>query len=93
MRLLPTAATIPLTAATLGTTLSLAQAQSCQQLWVGRNQYDKDAGYCFKTARAIRFFGNGSCSYDNERDLPLSSSARSRIAQITRLEGRMGCGN
>ena len=36
-----------------------AYAQSCQQLWVERNSYYKARGYCFKSARAISYFGNG----------------------------------
>ena len=39
-------------------TASEAQAQSCGELWYRRNSLYKQAGYCFKTARAIRTFGN-----------------------------------
>jgi hypothetical protein len=35
-------------------TASEAQAQSCGELWYRRNSLYKQAGYCFKTARAIR---------------------------------------
>jgi hypothetical protein len=38
-----------------------ANAQSCYDLWVERNAYYKRAGYCFRTPRAIAFFGNGGC--------------------------------
>ena len=82
------------TAAAIAGTLALtsyANAQSCQQLWVERNSYYKDAGYCFKTDRAIAYFGNRGCSYDNEGSVPLSRDARSRINEIVRLERRMGC--
>jgi hypothetical protein len=73
-------------------TASYAGAQvSCQGLWVERNSYYKEAGYCFKTARAISYFGNAGCLYDNEARLPLSGFARARIAEITRLEQRLGC--
>jgi hypothetical protein len=64
--------------------------QSCQDLWVERNSYYKEAGFCFKTARAISYFGNAGCRYDEAR-VPLSRSARARIAEITRLEQRFGC--
>jgi hypothetical protein len=70
---------------------SHASAQSCQDLWVERNSYYKDAGYCFKTARAISYFGNAGCRYDNEAAVPLSGSVRARIAEITRMERAYRC--
>jgi YARHG domain len=91
MRMVSTAVTIALAAATLGVAMSLAHAQSCQTLWHERNSYYKEAGYCFKTAPAIRAFGNAGCQYDNERDLPLSAAARARISEIVRAERAMGC--
>jgi hypothetical protein len=91
MRLLSKTVTILLAAATLGATASVVQAQSCQSLWVERNTYYKNAGYCFKTQRAISYFGNGGCRYNNEGSVPLSRAARNRIAQITALERRLGC--
>jgi len=83
------AATI-VTAATLAVPSS-AGAQTCQSLWVERNSYYKAAGYCFKTARAIAYFGNAGCRYDNEASMPLSRAVRARIAEIIRLERRLGC--
>ena len=71
--------------------ISAASAQSCQELWVERNSYYKDAGYCFKTPRAISYFGNEGCMYDNEARLPLPRGVRARIAEITWLERRNGC--
>jgi hypothetical protein len=71
--------------------VSAAQAQSCQDLWVERNSYYKEAGYCFKTSRAISYFGNAGCQYDNEASLPLPRGVRGRIADITRMERRLGC--
>lgn len=68
-----------------------AFAQSCQDLWVERNTYYKEAGFCFKTDRAISYFGNGGCSYDSEWDVPLSQSTRARIEDIKRAERRYGC--
>jgi hypothetical protein len=91
MRVLSTAATMFLAAATLGSTVSLVQAQSCGQLWVERNSYYKNHGYCFKTAKAIGHFGNAGCRYNSEAAVPLSSRERARIAEITRLERRNGC--
>jgi len=66
-------------------------AQSCQALWVERNSYYKEAGYCFKTPRAISYFGNERCMYDSEYTLPLSPYSRERIAEITRAERILGC--
>jgi hypothetical protein len=91
MRLTRTAVMVTLVAATLGAAMSLAQAQSCQQLWYERNSYFKEAGYCFKTPRAISAFGNAGCRYDSERALPLSRGVRARIDQIVRLERALGC--
>jgi len=91
MRMAATAVTVGLAMATLGGAMSLAYAQSCQALWYERNSYYKEAGYCFKTAPAIRAFGNAGCMYDNERDLPLSAAVRARINQIVRAERVLGC--
>jgi hypothetical protein len=71
--------------------ISAASAQSCQDLWVERNSYYKQAGYCFKTSRAISYFGNGGCIYDIEASVPLPRDIRARIAEITRMERRSGC--
>jgi hypothetical protein len=68
-----------------------AYAQSCQQLWVERNSYYKARGYCFKTQRAIAYFGNGGCIYQDEDRVPLTQGERNRIAEIKRLEQAHGC--
>jgi hypothetical protein len=91
MRLATSAATLLLAAATLGSAATVASAQTCQQLWVERNSYYAAAGYCFKTPRAINYFGNANCRYNNEGSVPLSRQQRARIAQIVALERRMGC--
>ena len=91
MRALSTAVTILLAAATLGATASVVQAQSCDELWVQRNSIYKAARYCFKTDRAIRYFGNQGCRYNNEGSIPFSRAQRNRIDQIVRAERRLGC--
>ena len=91
MRLMPIAVTTSLTAAALGAAVTIASAQSCGDLWVERNTYYKQAGYCFKTARAISYFGNAGCAYDNERVVPLSQAVRARINQIVALERAYRC--
>lgn len=67
------------------------RAYSCQDLWVARNQIYKDAGYCFKTSRAIRFFGNAGCQFDSESRVPLSRGDRAEIDRIKRIEDGKGC--
>ncbi|RED38282.1 YARHG domain-containing protein [Rhodopseudomonas thermotolerans] len=68
-----------------------ASAQSCHELWVERNGYYKDAGHCFKTSRAISYFGNRGCVYEFEGEVPLPRGIRARINQIRALERRFGC--
>jgi len=77
-------------------TTSLALSQnlyrlSCSELWYERNNIFKDAGYCFKTPRAIRTFGNAGCAYDSEYDVPLSERDRQRVNAIKRIEREKGC--
>ncbi len=63
----------------------------CDELWAERNAVYKDAGYCFKTARAIRAFGNAGCTYDDVADVPLSSRDRAKVADIEAQERRNRC--
>lgn len=78
---------------TTGLVVSAANAQGrvCRQLWVERNQIYADKGYCFKTERAIRYFGNRGCRYEYQEDVPLSRRERARIADIQAEEREMGC--
>jgi hypothetical protein len=77
-------------AASAVATPALAQG-ICQSLWVERNAIYKDAGYCFKTARAINYFGNAGCRYDVEGAIPLSPAERARIERILAMERANGC--
>ncbi len=70
---------------------AFAQAQSCDELWRERNGYYKEYGYCFKTERARREFGNEGCRYYDERDLPMPRGIRGRIAEIVAMERALGC--
>jgi len=63
----------------------------CDELWGERNAIYKDAGYCFRTERAIRAFGNSGCKYDALADVPLSARQRADIADIQRQERENGC--
>ncbi|QCK88649.1 YARHG domain-containing protein [Phreatobacter aquaticus] len=64
---------------------------SCRDLWIERNQIYKNAGYCFRTQRAVTYFGNAGCVYDRQGDVPLSARQRQVIADITRAERYLGC--
>jgi hypothetical protein len=64
---------------------------SCEGLWQQRNMIFKTAGYCFKTQRAIRDFGNAGCQYDDLTSVPLSESQRQAIDDIARVEAAKGC--
>ena len=86
------AVALSLAAASVGPALAQDyRGWSCRDLWVERNQIYKDAGYCFATPRAIRYFGNGGCSYDRQGDVPLSGNQRQIIQAIIRAERINGC--
>lgn len=68
-----------------------AQAMGCEDLWFARNEIYKAQGYCFRTTRAIRTFGNSGCVYDNVEDVPLSAAQRREIAALQREERALGC--
>jgi len=68
-----------------------AAAFPCDELWGERNAIYKDAGYCFRTERAIRAFGNAGCKYDDLADVPLSARQRADIADIQRQERENRC--
>jgi hypothetical protein len=68
-----------------------ARANTCFDLWVQRNSIYKAYGYCFKTSKAIKYFGNAGCIYDNEGDIPLSHADRSTILAIKKTEQSLGC--
>ncbi len=66
-------------------------ALSCQQLWVKRNQIYKMNGYCFKTARARNYFGNGGCYVQDMSDVPLSKSELDQVLTYKHWETVNGC--
>ncbi|RVU19812.1 YARHG domain-containing protein [Methylobacterium oryzihabitans] len=76
--------------ATLAAGPALAQFP-CDELWAERNAVYKEAGYCFRTPRAIKAFGNAGCRYDELADVPLSARDRAKVAEIQREERRAGC--
>lgn len=78
-------------AAGLAPSAGHAQSRICDRLWVERNQVYKDYGYCFKTQRAIRYFGNRGCRYEYESDIPISRRDRALIDRIQAQERDYGC--
>ena len=70
---------------------AFAQARTCGDLWYRRNYEYKAAGYCFRTSRGIRAFGNAGCQYDDVKTMPLSVDQRAIIRDIIEQEREMGC--
>jgi hypothetical protein len=64
---------------------------SCETLWILRNSIYKDHKYCFKTARAINWFGNAGCLYDEVSDVPLPKVQRGNISRIKLIEAAKAC--
>ena len=89
-RALATAGLIIVLAPVAGPSGARAQGY-CSDLWYARNSIYKAAGYCFRTARGIRTFGNAGCLHDSEYDLPLSASQRAEINRIVQAERAQGC--
>ena len=87
MRFIVAALTVPLLLSSYGA----AQADECSELWFSRNQIYKNAGYCFKTPRGIRAFGNAGCQYDDMREVPLSERDRIAVGRFVREEAVLGC--
>jgi hypothetical protein len=76
--------------------LSSAAAQdlgsmSCGDLWYRRNEIFARNGYCFKTDRAIRAFGNRGCRFYVEGDVPMSRAEREEVGILRAIERRRGC--
>jgi hypothetical protein len=83
-----------LTSAGLGFAASVAPARAgdpCEDLWVERNSIYKAYGYCFKTQRAINYFGNSGCIYDSEGAIPMSGADRATVLDIKHREKAQGC--
>lgn len=66
-------------------------SMSCGDLWYARNAIYARNGYCFKTERARRVFGNEGCRFDSEADVPMSRAEREDIEAIRAVERRKGC--
>jgi hypothetical protein len=64
---------------------------SCEQLWFARNSIFKEAGYCFKTPRAIAAFGNAGCLYDDVDAVRLSPENQNFAEATQRAERVKAC--
>jgi hypothetical protein len=64
---------------------------SCGSLWELRNVIYFDHGYCFRTSRAIDFFGNDECEIDDAEDIEFSEIEQHNINAIVEVEDDKGC--
>lgn len=65
--------------------------KSCEDLWILRNSMFKEQRYCFKTPRAISWFGNQGCLFDDQASVPLNDYQRHNISVIQDAETAKGC--
>ena len=71
--------------------LRAGAADGCFDLWVECNGLYKAYGYCFKTRKAINYFGNAGCLYDNAGTMPMSGADKSRVLALKKREKQLGC--
>jgi hypothetical protein len=64
---------------------------SCSTLWELRNTMYFEQGYCFKTDRAIDFFGNAECTIEDAEDIDFSEIEETNISRISSVEKQKGC--
>ena len=67
------------------------QAKTCEDLWILRNSIWNDAGYCFKTLRAVKAFGNHACRYGDQSAVPLNDYQRANAKTILAVEAARKC--
>lgn len=63
-------------------------ANECMALWLERNAYFANKGYCFGSALGKGVFGNSGCSTKNPS---MSGSETQRVNQIKSRERTLGC--
>jgi hypothetical protein len=80
------AATVPANAGDIQ-----GDAYTCDKLWVMKNQIYKSGGFCFKSQRAITYFGNGGCQYDTQAEVPISDMDRNTLKDIRKSQKRLQC--
>ena len=93
MRFLTALTSIGLISLGLGLTLEVTPAKAgvCEDLWIQRNSIYKSYGYCFKTAKAINYFGNAGCVYDDAASIPMSRADKQTVLAIKKREKALGC--
>ena len=64
----------------------------CQAYWQERNAILKENRYCFKSPRAIHYFGNGGCAYNTIEDIPFPIAQLNRMLEIRAMEKVEKCG-
>jgi YARHG domain len=69
----------------------LLKQLGCQPLWDVRNTIYKENGYCFHTAKAIKYFGNAGCQFDDVASVPLNAYERYNVSAIKKVEKAKGC--
>lgn len=65
----------------------------CQAYWQERNAILKENRYCFKSPRAIHYFGNGGCVYSRTEDIPFPIIQLNRLLEIRAMEKANKCGS
>lgn len=67
------------------------ETRSCEDLWILRNSIWNDAGYCFKTERAVKAFGTHNCRYPDQSAVPLNDYQRANAKTILAVETAHNC--
>lgn len=69
-----------------------AAANQCEALWLRRNTFFHQKGYCFSSARGQAAFSNANCIPGlAASDIRLSQAEKDEIARIRALEASQGC--
>ena len=68
-----------------------AEKLGCDQLWTVRNGIYASRGYCFKGGHGQDEFGNESCTYTDQEQVPLNDYERANVRLIQAIEKRRGC--
>ena len=63
----------------------------CQPLWEVCNWIYKENGYCFKTPKTIKAFGNAGCLHDDVTQVPLNQYEQYNVKAIRKVETQKGC--
>ena len=66
-------------------------AQSCEVLWVVRNQLLHDEGFCLTDRAAVEKFGNAQCSIDNPDYLQFNRFEQTNYEAIRKAEADKSC--